>query len=60
MVGLGIEIVHPAQGVRVGLHRFDGSQDHGVIGPQADGLVDWTGVTPIERDVLFGADDEEG
>jgi hypothetical protein len=36
LVGLGIKIVHPPQGVRIGLDRFDGSQDHGVIGPQAD------------------------
>jgi hypothetical protein len=30
------------------------------VTPQADRLVDRTGVAPLQHDVLFGADDEEG
>src|SRR5467141_2926887 len=53
------EVTDSAQGIGISFRRIECSQNDGVIGSHACGLVHRMGVAPLQQDILFGAYDEE-
>ena len=60
LTGLRIAIPDAAQCVGISPLRIEAAQHHGLVEPQAGGLLHRTGVTPMETEVFLGAGDEEG